>query len=255
MPYNVTKFFEEAGGKFVSPVTDIRRKLDRIRAFVFDWDGVFNRGDKGHSVAGTYSEADSMGTNLLRFSSWMGQGHRLPIMAILTGQKDLTAIDFALREHFNYIYLKSTDKDKAFSHLLEISGIDSEEVAFCFDDVLDLSIAKRCGLRFMVRRNASPLFREYVIQRNLCDYLTGHQGDNHAIREIAELILGLRGDFDSVIHERIEFSGLYQEYLNQRSSKKPKAFILQDNGIVEYSWGRGQGNGAMLPQFIEKLRS
>lgn len=236
MSYNVTKFFEEAGGKFVSTATDIRGKLSRIEAFVFDWDGVFNRGSKGHGAAGTYSEADSMGTNLLRFSSWIDHGHRLPVMAILTGQEDLTAIDFALREHFNYIYLKSTDKDKAFSHLLKISGIDPEEAAFCFDDVLDLPIAKRCGLRFMVRRNASPLFREYVIQRDFCDYLTGRQGDNHAVREIAELILGLSGNLDLAIHERIEFTGLYQEYLDQRSSQKTEAFILQDNRIVEYKF-------------------
>jgi len=236
MSYNVTQLFEKAGGEFVSPPADITRKLSRVKAFVFDWDGVFNAGAKGRGAAGTYSEADSMGTNLLRFSFWMNHGHRLPVMAILTGQKDLTAIDFVLREHFNYIYLKSTDKDKAFSHLLKISGMNPEEAAFCFDDVLDLPIAERCGLRFMVRRNASSLFREYVIQRNFCDYLTGRQGNNYAVREITELILGLSGDFDSVIHERIEFTGLYQEYLNQRSSQRPETFILQDNCIVEYKF-------------------
>ncbi|NIA09101.1 MAG: phosphatase [Nitrospiraceae bacterium] len=233
MSYSVTESFEEVGGRFVSPVSDIRKKLGRIRVFVFDWDGVFNRGIKGHSIAGTYSEADSMGTNLLRFSSWMDQD-RLPVMAILTGQGDLTAIDFALREHFNYIYLNSIHKDKAFSHLLEILGIDPEEAAFCFDDVLDLPIAQRCGLRFMVRRMASPLFREYVTQRNLCDYLTGQQGDNHAVREIVELILGLRGDLDLVIQERIKFTGPYQRYLVQRSLQKTEAFILKDNRIVKY---------------------
>ncbi len=233
---NITQLFEKTGGEFVSPPADIRRKLSRVKAFVFDWDGVFNAGAKGRGAAGTYSEADSMGTNLLRFSSWMNHGHKLPVMAVLTGQEDLTAIDFVLREHFNYIYLKSTDKDKAFSHLLKISDINPEEMAFCFDDVLDLPVAERCGLRFMVRRNASPLFREYVIQRNFCDYLTGQQGDNHAIREIAELILGLRGDFDSVIRERIGFTRLYQGYLNQRSSQKTEAFILQDNCIVEYKF-------------------
>ncbi len=235
MSHNIiARLFEEAGGRFVSPALDIKKGLKEIEAFLFDWDGVFNRGIKGHGIAGTYSEADSMGTNLLRFSSWMDHDHRLPVTAILTGQRDLTAIDFALREHFNYIYLESIDKSRAFDHLLEILGIDPKGVAFCFDDVLDLPVAERCGLRFMVRRSASPVFREYVIQRNLCDYLTGHQGDSHAIREIAELILGLKGDLDLAIQERVRFSKLYQEYLGQRNSQKTEAFILERGQIVRY---------------------
>ena len=93
-----------------------------------------------------------------------------------------------------------------------------EQIAFIFDDVLDLSVAKKCGLRFLVCRNSNPLFLKYVKDNKYCDYITGNQGDNNAVREISELIIALNGNFNEVMAHRIEFSKTYQEYWKQRST-------------------------------------
>ena len=53
--------FEGASG--ISP-----DRLDKIKAFVFDWDGVFNNGAKDSEGASPFNEVDAMGTNLLRFN-------------------------------------------------------------------------------------------------------------------------------------------------------------------------------------------
>jgi len=210
--------FERAGGEFISSPSFIQEKLKNIKAFIFDWDGVFNNGQKSDGSSSSYTEADSMGTNLLRFGHWLKNSEKLPITAIITGENNKTAIKLAKREHFNNIYYKIPNKAIALEHITKLYGIDKSEVAFCFDDVIDLPIAKQCGLRFMVRRNASVKFKQYIIKNNYCDYITAQEGRNNAIREISELILSLNNVFDEVIEERTNFSETYQRYLKQRNS-------------------------------------
>ena len=219
-----TNLFERVGGEFISSPSFIQERLKNIKAFIFDWDGVFNNGQKSDGSSSSYTEADSMGTNLLRFGHWLKNSEKLPITAIITGENNKTAIKLAKREHFNNIYYKIPNKAIALEHITKLYGIDKSEVAFCFDDVIDLPIAKQCGLRFMIRRNASVKFKQYIIENGYCDYITAHEGGNHAIREISELIISFNNVFNKVIEERTNFSETYQRYLKQRNSKNTEEY-------------------------------
>ena len=86
--------FTAAGGNFVTPVEELIQKLAECRAVVFDWDGVFNAGRKGHTSSSGFAEVDSMGTNMLRYGLWRRQGE-LPYTAIITGENNESAIGFA----------------------------------------------------------------------------------------------------------------------------------------------------------------
>ncbi len=232
MTNEIEIIFKNQGGEFISSLSYIQEKLNKIKAFIFDWDGVFNSGTKAEGISSSYTEADSMGTNLLRFGFWLKNQQNLPVMAIITGENNQTAKKLAVREHFHHIYFKIPNKALAFSHLLEEFNLQAQEVAFCFDDVLDFPIAKQCGLKFMVRRDASPLFRQYAIENKLCDYITAQQGGNHAVREISDLILGLYGVSDKVISERTDFSNLYTNYLQQRNIPETKMFCVKEGTVV-----------------------
>jgi 3-deoxy-D-manno-octulosonate 8-phosphate phosphatase (KDO 8-P phosphatase) len=59
--------FESIGGIFVHPLQTLIKKFKGIKAFVFDWDGVFNNAQKNENKSSTFNEADSMGTNLIRY--------------------------------------------------------------------------------------------------------------------------------------------------------------------------------------------
>ena len=63
--------FENLGAEFLLPQYKIAEKLQNIKAFVFDWDGVFNKGEKNATISSSFNEVDSMGTNLLRFSYFL----------------------------------------------------------------------------------------------------------------------------------------------------------------------------------------
>jgi 3-deoxy-D-manno-octulosonate 8-phosphate phosphatase (KDO 8-P phosphatase) len=63
--------FINLGGTFLTPPSRIKSSLANIKAFVLDWDGVFNDGRKTSETDSTFSEIDSMGINLLRFDYWL----------------------------------------------------------------------------------------------------------------------------------------------------------------------------------------
>lgn len=223
--------FIDAGGQFLSDSALITHKLRGIKAFIFDWDGVFNNGQKNLDGSSNFSEVDSMGTNLLRFSHFLIHG-KLPLTAIISGEKNDTALYFSKRECFDYSFFKTPHKTDALTYICQQENIKPSEVAYFFDDVLDLSIAEVCGLRMMVNRKANPLFVEYCIKHKLVDYLTGAEGGFYAVREATEVLTGLNGNFDAVIKERTQYTQSYSNYIQQRRLVKTKFFTVKDS-VVE----------------------
>jgi len=213
--------FRAGGGLLNVSAGDIRARLAGVRAFLFDWDGVFNSGRKSESSPSGYSEADSMGTNLLRFAWWLRDGETMPFTGILTGQDNPTAVRLAERERFQAVYRGFLNKNTALEDLRTRFEIRPEQICFVFDDVLDLGVAGRCGVRVLVRNGGAPLLARYVEQEGLCDYLTGREGGAHAVRETAELLLGLTGSFERVVQERATHSDLYGRYLAERNEGTP----------------------------------
>jgi len=100
---NTEIIFTELGGTFSRPFAEFKDRLSKIKAYIFDWDGVFNDGVKTVQGGSPFSEIDSMGTNMLRFGHWMKTGE-LPFVAVITGEENPTAQYLAQREHFHSVY-------------------------------------------------------------------------------------------------------------------------------------------------------
>lgn len=225
---NPESVFTQAGGVFCIPYAIFHEKLSRIKAFIFDWDGVFNDGTKDHQGSSNFSEVDSMGTNLLRFSRWLHK-KEMPFCAIMSGERNQLSFQFTQREHFHQGYFKVIHKTHALDHFLALHSLEASEVAFVFDDVLDLSVAARAGLRIMVGRKGNPLFRQYVEERKLADYITAN--DQFAVRETCELLIGATGNFDDVVDGRSSFSPFYKQYLEERQNIPTTYFTWKDDLI------------------------
>ena len=202
---------------------NLTHKLGDIQAFIFDWDGVFNDSYKRDNTGSPFSEADSMGINMLRFSYYLKFGF-IPKVFIITGENNQPAITLSQREKFNGVYIRVKHKLDALAHLNSNFSLSAGTVAFSFDDILDLGLAKKVALRFMVKRSASPVLTAMVVKNGWTDYLTANPGGQHAVREIAELIIGLNDNFEPVITNRIEYSDTYQTYLQERNSLAPQFF-------------------------------
>ncbi len=209
--------FSELGGTFLTDAGALAKRLEAVRALVFDWDGVFNTGAKGQGTNSGFSEADSMGTNMLRYGLWRRDGD-LPITAIITGENNPTAESFATREHFHALYPGVANKAEVIGQLCATYRIEQAQIACVFDDINDLGMAAECGVRFLVRRNSSPLLQDFVSRNQYCDYITAAEAGGYAVREIAELILGLMGVFDAVVSSRTGHDADYKEYLSTRQA-------------------------------------
>jgi len=231
---DIIRKFSELGGSFITAPEDLRKKLDGIKAYIFDWDGVFNNGQKIAGSGSPFSEVDSMGTNLLRFSHFLKTGH-LPVSAVISGEKNESAISFSERECFHYSFFKTPHKIEALEFICNKQGIVPSEVAYVFDDVLDLSIAKVCGLRILVRHTSNVMFEEYCRKNHLADYITAADGNHYAVRETCELLIGLNGNFDDTISLRADYAELYTTYLKIRRAVKTELYSVKDGTIQALS--------------------
>ncbi len=208
--------FEKTGGLFSIPPEDFIKKIKLIKAFVFDWDGVFNEGKKSQNAPSSFHEADSMGLNMLRYGFWLKNEQKLPFCVILTGADNPTAKSFAQREHFHGIYSQVKDKASALEKICEQFRLTPKQVCYVFDDINDLKVAEKVGLRIQINRPGSLLFHTYTKQNKLRDYLTALSGGQFALRELSELLLALYQIHDQVVASRAEFDSSYTEYWEYR---------------------------------------
>jgi 3-deoxy-D-manno-octulosonate 8-phosphate phosphatase (KDO 8-P phosphatase) len=220
-PAGIQSLFAETGGKFCVPAADIQRKLEKIKAFILDWDGVFNNGSKQNQTGSGFTEPDAMGTNMLRFSYWL-KNKSLPLTAIITGEENESAMFLAKREHLTSLYFKASNKQKSFEHFLESNSLKGSEVAFVFDDVLDLAVASQCGIRIAVYRPTNPLFNHYIGDNLIVDYFTST--NQFAVREACELLIGLQANYNEAITHRMHFSETYEQYLSLRQQVETNFF-------------------------------
>ena len=143
-------------GFFVDPA-----KIFQCQSFLFLTGTVCSMTGIKTKAAPVFSEVDSMGTNLLRFNYYLRM-KQVPVVAIVSGEKNTAAFKFAAREHFDAVYYKMADKIQAFEHLCNRYSLDAAEIVWVFDDVPDLSFARKAGLRIMVSRTADPLLPIFV---------------------------------------------------------------------------------------------
>jgi 3-deoxy-D-manno-octulosonate 8-phosphate phosphatase (KDO 8-P phosphatase) len=226
------EIFEIPGGTFCTPALELKEKAGTIHGFIFDWDGVFHSGHKGQSESGGFSEPDSMGINMLRYGYWR-RFRRLPFIAIISGEKDKTAIRFAGREHFDAVYMGIKDKKNALDHACTTSNVEPSQMVCIFDDINDLSMVKPCGLKIQIQRTASPMFTEYTKEKGLCDYITAHNARENAVRECCELLLALWGNYFETIASRVAFDADYQAYWKARNENNTYYYTWEKDQILE----------------------
>ena len=206
--------------RLISTSEDLNKRAKKIKGVLFDWDGVFNDGWKDIDGGSPFSEVGSMGVNMLRFALWLQNGVNPPA-AVITGQINPHAEKFVQREKLQAIYMGFINKPDAFEVFLRGNDLKPEEVAFFFDDAIDLALTKECGLRVMIGRKAGQRFTDHVIARGDADIVTANSGGENGLREATEAVIELLGNFADVFDQRAAFTEQYQRYLQERNATEP----------------------------------
>lgn len=166
----------------------------RVRVVALDVDGVLTDG-------GLYLGAteDGRPVEMKRFEITDGLGVRLLreaglTVAIVTGREShavrLRAAELGIEECHQD---RSAAKLPVVEALLERAGAGWDELCFVGDDLADLPVLRRAGLPVAVA-NACAEVRSTALWR------TTRRGGDGAVRELAEALLGARGEWA----ERVE---------------------------------------------------
>ncbi len=155
---------------------------------LFDVDGVLTDG-------GLYFTR--WGEQIKRFSVKDGLGFRLAQRAglklgLLSGRRSRPLEVRAAELDFDAIILGSKDKMAAFDDFLEKYQTAPRRVAFIGDDLPDLPVLGRCALAFAPSDAAEEV-------RAAAHTVLERAGGDGAAREMIEMILKARGDWDKLI--------------------------------------------------------
>ena len=169
---------------------DLRERARRLSWLLFDVDGVFTDGKLAY---------DADGEALKLFHVQDGLGLKLAQRAglrvgVLSGRRS-PALQRRLEElGLDESILARSDKAHAFADFLERRHLDRHQVAFVGDDLLDLPVLRRCGLSF-APADAVPEVRQRVHR------VLSRPGGRGAVREMVELVLHARGDWERLVEE------------------------------------------------------
>ena len=166
---------------------DFRDRARKIKILVMDVDGVLTGGEV---------ILDRQGNELKMFH--VRDGHGIKMIqrtgmktAIITGRSSNVVTIRAEELGIVDVFQGSKDKLPTFRELLERHGLDEEEAAYIGDDIVDIPVMKRAGLSFTVADA-----EQYV--KEVAHFVAGRNGGRGAVREIIDLLLKARGEWDTV---------------------------------------------------------
>ena len=163
-------------------MSSINYDLTRIKAFVFDVDGVLSR-----EVIPLSPDGDPMRTVNIK------DGYALQLavkkgyhVAIITG-----AYTEAVRVRFSrlgitHIYLKSAIKIRDYQDFLSKTGVQPEEVMYAGDDIPDYEVMQLAGLP-VAPADAAPEIKQ------IAKYISSCKGGEGVARDVIEQTLKAQG--------------------------------------------------------------
>jgi len=163
---------------------NFKEEIARIRAFVFDVDGVFTTGDitvfpDGDFIR-TYNSKDGYGVALA-----LRKGYKV---AIISGGHGKTLETRFRRLNVTAIYTQVQDKVDTLKEFMAEHGLEREEVIFMGDDLPDIEAMQYCGLA-VSPADAVP----EVIE--VSHYVSRFDGGRGCVRDIIEQVMRARGDW------------------------------------------------------------
>lgn len=175
---------------------NLQDKLKNIKLLILDVDGVMTDGriiidDSGREIK-NFDVRDGHGIRLI-------QRYGIDV-ALLTGRKS-EVVKYRARDlEITEVYQKAFNKKEVFAKILKKNKLDSAQVAFIGDDVIDIPVLKAAGFSAAVA-DALDVVKKSV------DYITKNRGGCGAVREVCEMILQAQGKWPEIAakYEFVEY--------------------------------------------------
>jgi 3-deoxy-D-manno-octulosonate 8-phosphate phosphatase (KDO 8-P phosphatase) len=189
----------------------------KIKVLIFDVDGVLTDGklwfipsekiSESSGIAAREAAADASGFEILTvnqgeakaFNAHDGVGMSLARLGglklgIITKRMSQAVAQRARELRIHHVFLGQDNKLVALDKIIAAEKVTDAEVAYVGDDIVDLTVMRRCGLAIAV-----PNARKEVL--HAAHYVTDHSGGDGAARDAIEYILKSQGKFDEVLEK------------------------------------------------------
>ena len=167
-------------------------KLNNIKAFAFDVDGVFTDGSLISTVDGdllrTFNAKDCMAVRMCYMKGY-------PV-AVITGGESKSIVNriLNLKVPMENIYQKARNKVDCLNDFCQRYGITPENVAYIGDDLPDIGAMKICGLA------VAPADAVRQV-KDVSDYVSMYNGGKMVIRDLVEQVLTVQGKWELDIEQ------------------------------------------------------
>jgi 3-deoxy-D-manno-octulosonate 8-phosphate phosphatase (KDO 8-P phosphatase) len=160
----------------------INYDLNKIKAFVFDVDGVLSS-----NTISLATNGDPMRTVNIKdgYALQLAVKKGFEVGIITGGYTEAVKIRYE-RLGIQHIFLRSSVKLKDYEDFLITTGLNDEEVMYCGDDIPDYEVMKRAGLP-VAPADAAPEIKL------LAQYISPVNGGEGVARDIIEQVMMIQG--------------------------------------------------------------
>lgn len=154
----------------------------KIKLVAFDVDGVMTDGsltflEDGREIK-TYNAKDGLGVVMLSKAGL--------ITSIITARENNAVKLRAEMIDIKELYMGQKNKIKALNELVEKYNLDLSEVAYMGDDLPDICVLKKVGLKCCPNDAVCEV-------REVCNFISDFNGGRGAVRELCDFILTSKG--------------------------------------------------------------
>jgi 3-deoxy-D-manno-octulosonate 8-phosphate phosphatase (KDO 8-P phosphatase) len=165
-------------------MSSINYDLNKIKAFVFDVDGVLSC-----DVIPLHPNGDPMRTVNIKdgYALQLAVKKGYQVAIITGGYTEAVRIRFS-RLGITHIYMKSAVKLNDYQDFLEKTGLQSEEVMYAGDDIPDYEVMKLVGLP-VAPADAAPEIKR------IAKYISHKNGGHGVARDVIEQTMKAQGNW------------------------------------------------------------
>jgi len=168
--------------------TELRRIAQKIKLLVLDVDGVLTDGsiilDNKDNELKSFHVRDGHGIKML-----INAGIRV---ALITGRHSKVVERRALELGIKDIFQECYDKRVAYKDLSVKYSLNSDEIAYVGDDIVDIPVLMMCGLPVAVSDADDEV-------KTFAKMVTNKRGGKGAVREICDFLLKAKGLWKEIL--------------------------------------------------------
>lgn len=162
-------------------MTNYKQKLNNIKVFIFDVDGVLTTGEVflfGDQMVRVFNSRDGYA---IQFASKLGYQ-----IFVITGGSNQSVQDRLLDLGVTEVRLRAANKLDVYRELQTKYGFSDSQVLYMGDDIPDYRVMELVGVSTCPQDAAIEI-------KTLADYQSPYNGGKHCVRDVIEQTLRVQG--------------------------------------------------------------